>query len=291
MYKLVAIDLDGTMLNSYGEISQKNKETIKENIEKGIQIVIASGRNFDSAKNYAQEIEGCRYVIAGNGALIYDMQNEEIIYDKYIPKLKALKIIKLCEENSITYSVYTNKEIIANSLKHNVLYYYKSNLKKEESKKTNIKIVENIYEYIKEQDEEVMKIFISDDNKSVFNAIIRKLKEIENIEVLDVSHMSRKIIQNGSEEIVIEYFYTEVAEKDVDKWNALEFLIKKLNIDKNEVMAIGDNVNDKKMIMEAGLGATLKNSEPVVIEVANYVTENTNDEDGVAEVLLKFIKN
>ena len=71
-------------------------------------------------------------MIAGNGAVVYDIQNDKIIYEKYIPKSKAIEIIKICEQNSIFYDVYTNKSIIASSLRYNVLYYYKENLKKEE---------------------------------------------------------------------------------------------------------------------------------------------------------------
>ena len=123
MYKLVAIDLDGTMLNSYGEVTQNTKRVIKNTIENGIDVVIASGRSIDSIKAIAKEIGSTKYMIAGNGAVVYDIQNDKIIYEKYIPKEKALKIIKICEENSIFYNVYTNKSIIADNLRYNVLYY------------------------------------------------------------------------------------------------------------------------------------------------------------------------
>lgn len=289
MYKLIAIDLDGTMLNSYGDVTENTKKVLKQAMVKNTEIVIASGRTIDSIKNIANEIGSKKYIIAGNGAIVYDMQKEENIYEKYISKNKALNIIKICEENSITYSVYTNKTIVANALRYNVLYYYKENLKKEESKKTSIKVVEDIYDYVKDmQDEKVMKIFVCDKNKSVFNSIMKKFKEMEDVEVLEVSHMSRKIIKDGTEEVPIEYFYTEISEKNVDKWFALEYLLKKLNIDKNEVITIGDNINDKRMIAEAGLGIAMGESTPKVTEVANYVTEDNNNE-GVAKAIEKFI--
>ena len=251
MYKLVAVDLDGTMLNSYGEVTENTKRVIKKTIQKGTEVVIASGRSIDSIKTIAKEIESSKYIIAGNGAVVYDIKNDEILYEKYIPKSKALDIIKICEENSISYNVYTNKSIIANNLRYNVLYYYKENLKKEDSKKTNITLVENIYDYIKEmKDQKVMKIFICDITKSVFSSIIKKFDSMEDVEVLDVSHMSRKIIKHGSVDVPIEYYYTEISMKNVDKWYAIEFLINKLGINKEEVIAIGDNMNDKKMIQE-----------------------------------------
>lgn len=290
MYKLVAIDLDGTMLNTYGEVTESTKRILKETMKKGCEVVIASGRTIDSIQAIADEIGTKKYMIAGNGSIVYDISKKNIIYEKYIPKSKALNIIKICEDNSITYSVYTNKTIIANSLKYNILYYYKQNLKKQPNKKTSITLVESIYDYVKNiEDEKVMKIFICDSTESIFNAILRKIGELEDIEILDISHMSRKVISNGSEEVPIEYFYTEITEKNVDKWYALEFLINKLNIEKKEVMAIGDNVNDRKMIEQAGLGIAMKNSTPKITEVANYVTDFDNNNDGAARAIEKFL--
>ena len=288
MYKLVAIDLDGTMLNSYGIVTENTKKAIKRTIEKGIDVIIASGRPVDSIKTIANEIGSKNYFIAGNGALIYDIQKDKNIYENYLNKEKVLEIIKMCEENSISYNVYTDKTILAKALKYNVLYYYKENLKKPEDKQTHINIVENLYEYINKMEEEkFLKITICDENKSIFQSIIKKLDEIENIQVLEVSHMSRKMIQQGTEEIPIEYFYTEISSKNTDKWYALEYLMKKLKIKKEEIVTIGDNMNDKKMIEEAGLGIVMGQSSPLIKEIANEIT-TTNEEDGVAIALDKI---
>lgn len=228
-------------------------------------------------------------MIAGNGAVVYDIQNDKIIYEKYIPKSKAIEIIKICEQNSIFYDVYTNKSIIASSLRYNVLYYYKENLKKEDSKKTHITLVENVLKYIEEmKDEKVMKIYICDSTKSVFNSILRKLDGVEDVDILEVSHMSRKIIKHGTTDVPIQYFYTEISMKDVDKWYAIEFLLKKLNINKEEVITIGDNTNDKMMIEEGGLGVVMKGSTPVVTEIADFITDDNNNE-GVAKAIEKFV--
>lgn len=288
MYKLAAVDLDGTMLNSYGIVTENTKNVIKNTIKKGTDVIIASGRPIDSIQSIAKDIGSNNYFIAGNGALIYDIKQNKVIYEKYMSKQKVLEIIKLCEENSISYNVYTDKTILATALKYNVLYYHKENLKKEESKKTNISIVENMYDCVKNMKEEkFLKITICDDSKTIFNSIIRKLKNISDIEVLDVSHISRKIIKQGTEEFPIEYYYTEVSLKDVDKWNALEYLIQKLDINKEEVITIGDNINDKKMIENAGLGIAMRHSTPVVTDICDYITDSNNDE-GVAKALEKF---
>lgn len=288
MYKLVAIDLDGTMLNNYGVVTERTKKAIENAKKDGVEVIIASGRPIDSIKAIAKEIKSEKYFIAANGAIIYDINADKVIYDKYLKKEKVLEIINICEENSIAYNIYTDKAILAKALKYNVLYYHKENLKKEENKKTNISIVPNMLEYVKKMKEEnFLKMTICDDNKSIFNSIIRKIKEIEEIEVLDVSHISRKTIKQGTEELMIEYYYTEITSENVNKWDAIQFLTDKLGILKEEVIAIGDNINDKKMIEEAGLGVVMKGSTPEVVEKAKIVAD-TNDNDGVAKILEEF---
>ncbi len=239
MYKLITVDLDGTMLNKYGIVTENTKKIIKETINKGIDVIIASGRPIDSIKTIAEEIGSQNYFIAGNGSLIYDIKKDEIIYEKYLDKQKILEIIDICENNSISYNIYTEETILAKKLEYNVLYYYKENLKKEEKNKTNITIVDDMKKYItNSQNDKFLKLTICDESKSIFNSIIRKLREIQNIDVLDVGHISRKTIKQGTEEVNIEYYYTEISLKDVDKWNAIQYLMNKLNINKEEIIAI-----------------------------------------------------
>ena len=291
MYKLVAVDLDGTLLNSYGEISDYSKKIIKKLIDSGIYVIIASGRPIDSIKTISNEIGCDKYFIGGNGAVIYDLKKNEIIYENYMSKQKVLEIIKKCEENSINYNIYTDKVILAKSLKYNVLYYYKENLKKEEHKKTHINIIENMYEYVKNmKDEKLLKITICDESKFIFNSIMKKIKNIIGVEVLEVSHISRKLIKQGTEEIPIEYYYTEISSSNVDKWDAIQYLMGKLNIKQEEVIAIGDNINDKKMIENAGLGIAMNGSTQEIIRVSNDIAQS-NNKDGVAKILQKYYKN
>ena len=290
MYKLIAIDLDGTMLNKYGIITQNTKDIIKKVQEKGIEVIIASGRTINSVKNFSKEINSENYFISGNGAITYDIKNDKILYENVLSKNKAQQVIKICEENSIYYSVYTENGIITKNLNYNTLYYYKENLNKEEKEKTHINIVQDVYNYIEEKDEKILKIMICDNNQLVFKSILKKIKEITDIEILDVSHMSRKLIKQGTEEIALEYFYTEITSKNVDKWNALEMLIEMLNITKDEVITIGDNANDVKMIQNAGLGVAMGESAPYIKEQANIVTES-NDNDGVAKILQQYLLN
>ena len=165
MYKLVAIDLDGTLLNSYGSVSQKNKETIKKAIEKGTQIVIASGRPLSSARSFANEIGANHYMICGNGSALYDIQKEQILYNKFIERNKVLQIIKICEENSIFYSLYTENLIISKALNYNILFFNNENKKTPDDRKTNIKIIDDIYKYVQDNPNiGILKITICDES-------------------------------------------------------------------------------------------------------------------------------
>ena len=118
--------------------------------------------------------------------------------------------------------------------------------------------------------------------------MLKKLKKVKGIDVLDVGHMSRKLIKAGTEEYSMEYYYTEVTSQNVDKWSAICFLIEKLGIKPEEVIAIGDNMNDKTMLENAGLGVAMGNSAPYIQKMAKIVTDS-NNEDGVAKVIEKYI--
>ena len=289
MYKLVAIDLDGTLLNSYGQISNINKESIKKLINKNVEVIIASGRPINSVLSFAKEIGANRYAICGNGSILYDIQNRIIIYDKCIDKQKVLQIIKVCEENSIYYNIYTENLTITKSLNYNTLVYNYENQNKVDEQRTNIKIVEDIYKYVLEAENiNILKITICDNNEIIFGGIIKKLRQIKGIDVLDVEHMSRKTIKHGTDEITIGYYYTEITSQNVNKWNAIQELSRKLNIKDEEIVAIGDNINDKKMIENAGLGVIMGNSANYMKQFANVeVADNNND--GVSEAIEKYI--
>ena len=290
MYNLIAIDLDGTLLNSNGIMSNETKETLQKIKDKDIKIVLTSGRMVDSIKTISNEIGNQKYLIAGNGAIVYDIEKQEILYKNYLKKEKVLDVIKICEENSIYYNIYTENEVLTTSLKYNVLYYHKENANREEKDRMKISIVNNMYEYVlNSKRDDYLKITICDEDRMIFNSIIRKIKQIKEIDVLDIEHMSRKNIVQGTETIELNYSYTEVSAKNVDKWEAINYIMKQENIHKDHVIAIGDNINDKKMIENAGLGIAMAGSTPVVTEIANIVTSENNNQDGVAKELKKII--
>lgn len=249
------------------------------------------GRMPSNVKAIANEVSANKYTICGNGTLIYDLQKEKIIYDSFMEKQKVLDIIKICEENSIYYNIYTENEVIAKSLNYNILFYDKENSKKPIEKRTNINIVQDVYKYIEQKnDVSILKMTICDSNKTIFGGIIKTIKTIPKIDVLEIEHMSRKVIKDGTDEIPIEYYYTEIAKQNTNKWTAIEYLMKELNIKQEEVMAIGDNANDKEMVINAGLGVAMGDSMLSVNKIGDVFVSN-NNENGVAEAISKYINN
>jgi Cof subfamily protein (haloacid dehalogenase superfamily) len=288
MYKLIVMDLDGTLLNSYGEVSLENRKAIQYALEKNVELVLASGRDSKTIEKLSLELGIKNYLISGNGASIYDIKEQKNIYENFIDKEKALKVAQICKENSIFFNVYTTNGIITESLDYNVKVFNNENNNKPNDKKTNIEVVKDIYNYIEENEPKILKIIICDNSKIIFNNIMEKLRDVKNIEILNVEHMSRKILRIGTEEVGVEYFYTEITNKNANKWSAIEYLIKLLKITKEETICIGDNINDYEMVKNSGLGIAMKNSALEKEKIAKYITEDNNS-NGVGNAIFKYI--
>lgn len=291
MYKLIVVDLDGTLLNSRGELSAENENALKKAKNKGIKIAICSGRILPSIKNICLERGIGDYLISGNGSQIYDVQKNEIIYENCMDINMALKLVKFCEENSIYYSISAENSIIASSLSYNILAYNNENYGKLDENKTKINLTQNIYEYIKEYSgNKFIKFTICDSNKIILDKVIKKLKEIKGIEVIEFPHMSTKNIKNGNENMDITYYYAEIIKANANKWETTKYLADMLNIDYKKIVSFGDNINDKELIQNSGLGIAMKNGSDYVKDIADKVTLK-NDENGVAEAIDEILRD
>lgn len=290
MYKLIAIDLDGTLLNSKGDITEENKNAIKKAQENGIEVILASGRSKDSVMSFATEINSNKYLIAGNGALAYDIQKDKDIYDKSINKRDVLKILEICEENSIFYSLHTRTSILTKSLNYSPLIYHSENLRKTEDKQTLINVITNLYDYVKSNNrEKYFKITIQDADRSIFNNIIKKLKQVKHVDVIDVEHSTKKMLKLDDKEMEMQYYYTEITRKNINKWSAIKAVSKKMGIKEKQIVAIGDNINDREMIENAGIGMVMGNSALAAMGIGN-VTNADHNSSGVAEAITTILQ-
>lgn len=267
-YKLIALDMDGTLLNSENEVSQRTRKAILGAGEKGVNVVLATGRILASAMKYSSKIDLRRPIISSNGAIIID-ENEEIIYKKHIDNSAIEEITRLADKNNMYYHFYTEDSFYSNQyVKDIVEFYNPSGIKDEE------KIAFNLYEDINEILDKKINIykfiFIDNDTKKLYK-LRGELNEIDNINIS--SSWSNNI---------------EVMEKKVSKGNSLKYLCERLNIPRESVIAIGDNENDISMIDYAGLGVSMKNGDEKLKNISDIIT-STNDNDGVAEIIEKYI--
>ena len=284
LYKMIAIDIDGTLLNSKNELSENTKKVLKEASDRGIFVVLTSGRISRNIVNFCHQIGADKYLIAENGASIINLQTGELEYSKYIPKDVANRVIDVCEENSIYYMVYTQEELIVKNIKYMSLFFYKQNY----NPNARIKQVVAGRDYINSVDSNITKLMICDEDRSIYRSIINKLKDIEEIDVLPVPHTSIKKLKIDGEEKVLKYSYADISAKGANKWTAVEYLAHKLGIKNSEIIAIGDNINDIYMIYNAGLGVCMSNGSPHVRNVANVVAPS-NDNEGVAQIVEKYV--
>lgn len=286
MYKLIAIDIDGTLLNSKGELTEKTKQVLKEATKQGIYIVLTSGRLTGKVKSFSDEIGADKYLIAENGASLINLQTGELEYSRYMSKEVINKVLDVCQENNIYYMVYTNKELIVKNIKYMAMFFHKQNF----NPNARINTIVAGRDYIENVSDAFTKLMICDEDRAIYNNIVAKLNEISEIDVSPVPHISKKKLEIDGEEQDVTYSYADICAKGANKWNAIQNLIEKLEILPSEVIAIGDNINDIKMIENAGLGVAMQNGSPHVRAIADVVAPS-NNEDGVACIVEKYVLN
>jgi Cof subfamily protein (haloacid dehalogenase superfamily) len=271
MYKLVAIDLDGTLLNSKSEISHENMEAISKAISKGIKIVICSGRIFAGARVFARELGLKGPVITCNGAVIRDAVSGATLYESNMSLEDCCRIIDTCRREKVYFHVYAGDTMYAEELKYGSEFYWRINKRLPESDRIDIKVVDSVAEALKRGAKPPSKIVaITEDRRHL-------------------AHVRKQISRISTVEIMSSYSNNfEVANHGVNKGNALKFFSDAFDVPAQQMIAIGDNENDYSMIKFAGLGVAMGNAEEFIKNIADYVTA-TNDEDGVAKVLNEFV--
>lgn len=272
-YKLIAMDMDGTLLNSKKEVSEDSKYALKRATERGVKLVICTGRIYTSARYYAGLIGTEAPIIASNGAYIREKDRGKIIFEKYLDADKVIKMVEMSEGYGFFPHVFTSDSIFAKKLSYFSENYKKWNDSLPEDLRVRIEIVDDLKPYILQNKDDIIKFVTATDD---IDNLMRLRKDIENS--IDVSIMSSA--QNN----------IEIMEKGVSKGNAVKSLAEYFGFDREEVICIGDGENDISMIEYAGLGIAMGNSEEGLKNVANYVAD-TNDNHGVAKAIEKFVLN
>ncbi|MCJ7843122.1 Cof-type HAD-IIB family hydrolase [Lederbergia sp. NSJ-179] len=239
-FKLIALDLDGTLLNRRHEISDENRKAIAEAVEKGVQVVISTGRHVKSCRDYAGSMQLSSYLVAVNGGEIWDPSGN------------------LIERNPLQQDfVQTMWEL---SQQHGTRFWAMT---------PDLELRDGFPEEIAER--EWLKFGFDVDDHEIRETILTELRKNKQLE-----------ISNSSPHNI------EVNALGINKANALKKVCDRIGITMDQVLAVGDSLNDLAMIQEAGCGVAMGNAQDLVKEAADWVTD-TNEADGVAKAIRYWV--
>ncbi|GAB6100338.1 Cof-type HAD-IIB family hydrolase [Halanaerocella petrolearia] len=260
-YKLVAIDMDDTLLDDQHRVSKKNREVINYLLKQGINVVLASGRPFGSLAPYAQDLGIVMPIISANGSLIKCLLTDKIYHKLNLQSELAQDILEYGKENDYIISVYYEDQIATN-------YSKRAEIHRELKEVETVTIDRDL-----EIDKAPIKLLLHHEEEEIARAGFDQLRS-EYLKELYITSAGGSSI--------------EVMNQKATKGKALEYVVDRLNIDSESVIAIGNGHNDIPMFEVAGLSIAMDNSLSQVKEVADFVTKS-NQEDGVAYALEKFI--
>lgn len=259
--KLIAVDLDGTLLKSDKTCSLETANYLKELKEKGNIIVIATGRILRSALTATKGAEFANYIISDAGARIYDVENKETISKSVIDNLDIVKIcssyqpnwkrINICDEQY--YNIYTNEEYKVRDFENLILDKQKF--------LENCKGITHISVVTEQNEVEETK---------------RKLQE-------KLPHLKFTVMQDSFSDKK----WVEIFNDGTGKYNAVKLIAEKENIDCQNIISFGDALNDIEMIRGSGVGVAMGNALEEVKKAAKFITLS-NDEDGIKVFLEKY---
>lgn len=253
---LLVSDMDGTLLNSKKEISDKNKEAIEYFIKKGGKFTVATGRMLSSVEEFIDELNIDIPAILHNGAKIYDYKEEMIISEYFIEEYRKKSIKRVYEDNP-----HIGIEIFSDE----VVYIYRSCGLTERYKKHNFNVRYDLPNDIWEKDWTKVLLIGSEG-------------ELDYLEKdYKIKYDSGNAFRSGPN-------YFDIVANGVTKGKALQDLIEIYNIDPEKVIAIGDNMNDIEMLEVANYGFCIKTGAKRAIENAKHIAPS-NDEDPIAYVV------
>ncbi len=266
-YKLVAIDMDGTLLNKNNEVSERTKNAIEMAKKKGVHIILSTGRVLKSALSYSRNLDLKNPIVACNGAIIVD-EDASIIYKRPIDNNKVKEIVNLARKKNIYYHFYDESKFYSHVRVDEVLQFYNEG---NENTSIDIEVFQDIEEIVRLTDLNVYKFLFIDDNNEKLQDLRGELDKLEDISTS--SSWANNIEAMGL---------------NVSKGEAIRELCIRLQIKPEEVIAIGDSENDLSMLRFAGLGVAMGNGDESIKKQSDYITDS-NDEDGVAKVIEKFV--
>ena len=257
--KLVAIDLDGTLLDNDCKIAPKTKEAIRRVREKGIAVTLATGRMFYSTRPYAHDLGLNMPLVTYQGALVKVSGSGEVLYQRTVDADLAQQVVALAKEKGVSVNFYVDDYVLVDKLTAECDTY---------SRKYNARFRE-VGDLRKFSHLSPLKLLIIDYNEAALNALEAECKRIFG----STLHITKSMPE-----------YLEFMHPEATKAAGLEAVVRHLGIKSEEVMAIGDSWNDLEMLEYAGFAVVMGNAKDAIKEKADYVT-CSNEDNGVAEAL------
>ena len=261
-YKLIAADMDGTLLNQCGEITPRTQEAIRKAVAKGVIFSVSTGRPIQGVGIYQHILNLKAPFITYNGAMIVASDTHEILFRQELEKEDARKILKAGRDYNTTMCVWSGNKLYGNVLNDRIHDYKKLS-------RVEPELIED-EEALLEQG--ITKILWYDEADS----ILRWQDELAIKDFTSTAFCTSK-------PVFLEFFHSQVS-----KALALEKIGEMYHISREEMIAVGDGFNDLSMIEYAGLGVAMGNAPEEIKKKAAYVT-SSNEEDGIACVIEKFI--
>lgn len=262
---MIAVDMDGTLLRQDKKISPRTQAAIYKAIEKGIKIVIATGRPLEGVYRYLEELnlmKGDDYVISFNGSVVQNTTTKEVIKRSILKGKDLHRLYQLSKRLDVNIHAFTKEGCITPVM---------SKYSELEGEINDIPVKVKSYDTISD-DEDIIKIMMVDEPEILGRAMKNLPEEI---------YKDYTVVRSAP-------YFLEFLNKHANKGEGLRALTKHLNISMDETIAIGDADNDAHMIECAGLGVAMANAFPEVKQISDYITAS-NNEDGVAQVIEKFV--
>lgn len=265
-YKLLVLDLDGTLTNSQKEVSTRTKSALIRAQQRGITIVLASGRPTYGIVPLAEELQLAKYggyILSFNGGTIINWKTKEVIHQSVISSEMIPLLHKIAAKNELEIITYQNENIISETSENEYIQYEAF------LNKMHIHVVEKFTDVVS-----------SPIPKCLIVGKPEKLKQLE-AEMNSIFRHELSIYRS-------EPFFLEIMPLHIDKAKSLQKLLHHTGFTREEMMACGDGFNDLSMIEFAGMGIAMANAQTVVKEASDYVTLS-NEEDGVAHAVELFL--
>ncbi|MCS7464938.1 Cof-type HAD-IIB family hydrolase [Paenibacillus doosanensis] len=262
MYKMLAIDIDDTLINEAKQITEGTRQALEEAMARGVTVTLATGRMYASAKQLAAQLELNVPLITYNGSLVKNSGDGSILYEKAVPRDAANIIFEYCANNGLHLQTYYD----------DVLYVQEDNDKIKAYAELS-RIPYTVYPNFGElADKPASKLLIIDDPARL-DEVAKELRSL----IPGQIHITKS-----------KPHFLEIINCEGTKGDALRYLAGQFGYDMSEVIAVGDGSNDREMLEAAGLGVAMGNAAASLKQIADYVTLS-NNEDGVKHVVDKFI--